>query len=57
MVATDVNLEQTNFPSPYAVAHPGDDFADAFASDVHVVPQQRPWQITISRDGETVKVF
>ncbi|MCY7319198.1 MAG: hypothetical protein LH617_10815 [Ramlibacter sp.] len=57
MAATYSNLERTNFPTLYAATHPGDDFAEAFASYVHVVLQRRPWQITISRDGKTVKVF
>jgi hypothetical protein len=57
MVPTYVNLESTNFPSLYAATSPGDDFAEAFASYVHVVVMGRPWQITISRDGEVVHAF
>jgi hypothetical protein len=57
MLPTYVNLEQTNFPSLYAATRPGDDFAEAFASYVHAVLMQRPWQITISRDGASVRVF
>lgn len=57
MGVTYANLEQTNFPSLYAATQPGDDFAEAFASYVHVVLQRRPWQITISKDGRGVKVF
>ena len=57
MVPTYTNLEKTNFPSLYAATKPGDDFAEAFASYVHVVLQRRPWQITISRGGEVAKVF
>jgi len=57
MVPAYSNLEKTNFPSLYAVTHPADDFAEAFASYVHVVLMKRPWQITISRSGEVVKVF
>jgi hypothetical protein len=50
-------LEKTNYPSLYAATQPADDFAEAFTSYVHVVLQQRPWQITISRGGEVLKVF
>ncbi|MDB5873853.1 MAG: hypothetical protein JWQ07_3295 [Ramlibacter sp.] len=57
MVATYANLEKTSFPSLYAATNPGDDFAEAFASYVHVVLLQRPWQVTISRSGEVLKVF
>lgn len=57
MLPTYASLEQTSFPSLYAATHPGDDFAEAFASYVHVVLQKRPWEITISRDGQVVKTF
>jgi hypothetical protein len=57
MVSTYARLKNTNFPSLYAATRPGDDFAESFASYVHVVLMHRPWQITISRDGETVYVF
>jgi hypothetical protein len=57
MVPTYINLKNTNFPSLYAATSPGDDFAEAFATYVHVVLMNRPWQITISRDGEVVDVF
>ena len=57
MVPVYASLEKTNFPSLYAATHPGDDFAEAFASYVHVVLQKRPWEITISRDGQVVKTF
>jgi len=57
MVPTYTRLKNTNFPSLYAATSPGDDFAESFASFVHVVLMHRPWQITISRDGEVVDVF
>ena len=57
MVSTYTNLEQTSFASLYASTSPGDDFAEAFASYVHVVLLRRPWQITITRAGEIVKTF
>lgn len=56
MVSTYANLERTNFPSLYAATSPGDDFAEAFASYVHVVLMHRPWQIRISHAGKVVKV-
>lgn len=54
MLPAYANLKNTNFPSLYAATSPGDDFAESFASYVHVVLMHRPWQITISRDGEVV---
>jgi hypothetical protein len=57
MVPTYANLERTNFPSLYAATHPGDDFAEAFASYVHVVLQRRPWQVLIYKDGALQKEF
>ena len=50
-------LEKTNFPSLYAATRPGDDFAESFASYVHVVLMKRPWLITISRGSDVVKTF
>lgn len=57
MAATYTNLEKTNFPSLYAATQPGDDFAETFASYVHVVLLRRPWRVTIAKDGQVVKVF
>lgn len=57
MVPTYINLQNTNFPSLYAATSPGDDFAESFASYVHVVLMHRPWQIRISSGGKVVKVF
>lgn len=57
MAATYANLEKTNFPSLYAATQPGDDFAEAFASYVHVVLLRRPWRITIWKNGQVAKVF
>lgn len=57
IVPAYARLKNTNFPSLYAATRPGDDFAESFASYVHVVLMHRPWQITISRDGEVVDVF
>ena len=57
MAATYTSLEKTNFPSLYAATQPADDFADSFASYVHVVLLRRPWQIAISKKGQVVKTF
>lgn len=57
MLPTYINLESTNFPSLYAATSPGDDFAEAFVSYVHVVLMKRPWQISISRNGKVVHVL
>ncbi len=57
MMETYNQLEATNFSSLYGATRPGDDFAEAFASYVHVVLLKRPWQITISRQGAVLKVF
>jgi hypothetical protein len=57
MLDVYARLEQTNFPTLYAVTRPGDDFAESFASYVHTVLQGRPWAITLTQDGKTVKTF
>jgi hypothetical protein len=57
MVPTYASLAKTNFTSLYGATRPGDDFAEAFASYVHVVLMKRPWQIAISRLGESPKVY
>lgn len=57
MLSAYSNLKRTNFPSLYAATAPGDDFAESFASYVHVVLMRRPWQVTISRDGKPVEIF
>ena len=57
MLLTYTRLKNTTFPSLYAATTPGDDFAESFASYVHVVLMHRPWEITISHDGEVVNIF
>lgn len=57
ILPTYAGLRNTNFPSLYAATSPGDDFAESFASYVHVVLMGRPWQITISREGKLAEVF
>jgi hypothetical protein len=50
-------LEATNFVTLYGATNPWDDFAEAFASYVHTVLMKRPWQITLMRNGQKVKVI
>ena len=57
MLPTYEALEKTNFPTLYAATHFGDDFAEAFASYVHVVLMKRPYEIRLLRDGTLVKSY
>lgn len=57
MVPTYSHLKSTNFVTLYAATGPADDFAESFASYVHVVLMKRPWEITIRQDGNVVHVF
>ena len=57
MAAVYEHLEATNFPTLYAATHPGDDFAESFASYVHVVLMGKPFDIVISEDGHVVKSY
>jgi len=50
-------LEKTNFPTLYAATRPGDDFAESFASYVHVVLMGRDYEVRLYRDGRLVKEF
>ena len=51
------HLERTNFPTLYSATHPGDDFAESFASYVHGVMMGKPFEIVISNDGHVVKRY
>lgn len=57
MADTYGQLLKTNFPTLYAAVHPGDDFAESFASYVHTVLMGKPWSIAVRRDGEAVLVL
>lgn len=46
---------KTNFVSLYAATNMYDDFAETYAMYVHVVLQNRPWKITILKEGEMVE--
>ncbi len=54
MRATYEALERTSFPTLYAATHPGDDFAEAFASYVHVVMMGRSHEVRLYR-GERLE--
>jgi hypothetical protein len=57
MVSTYARLKTTNFATLYAATKPADDFAESFATYVHVVLMKRPWEITIRKDGSVAYVF
>ena len=50
-------LTRTNFATLYSVTRPGDDFAEAFASYVHIVLMKKPFEIRIFRDGKVARVY
>ena len=55
MLAVYDALEETNFPTLYAATHPADDFAESFASYVHVVMLGRDHEVRLYRQGKLVK--
>jgi hypothetical protein len=57
MRATYEALEKTAFPTLYAATHPADDFAESFASYVHVVLMGRGQEVRIYRDGKLEKSY
>jgi hypothetical protein len=57
MAETYGQLAKTNFATLYGACSPGDDFAESFASYVHVVMMGKPWSITLKHDGEAVTTF
>lgn len=57
MPATYAALERTSFPTLYAATHPADDFAEAFASYVHVVLMKKPFEVLLAHDGKVVKTY
>jgi hypothetical protein len=50
-------LQQTNFPTLYAATSSADDFADSFASYVHVVMDQRPYGIWLHNGAQSEFLF
>jgi hypothetical protein len=50
-------LEKTSFPTLYAATHPADDFAESFASYVHVAMMGRDHEVRLYRQGRLVKTI
>jgi hypothetical protein len=57
MAPTYEQLEKTNFVTLYGATSPADDFAEAFASYVHTVLLERPFEIRIFHDEQLVKTY
>ena len=51
------SLEKTSYPTLYAATHPADDFAESFASYVHVAMMGRDHEVRIYRQGRLVKTI
>ena len=47
----------TNFPSLQAATSQWEDFAESFATYIHVVLDKRPWQATITVQGKVVTII
>lgn len=47
----------TNFPSLQAATSQWEDFAESFATYIHVVLDKRPWQATITSKGNIVAII
>lgn len=50
-------LDRTGFPSLYAATSVYEDFAESFASYVHVVLMHKPWRLQILHEQEPVLTF
>jgi hypothetical protein len=50
-------LQETNFPTLYAATSSADDFAESFANYVHVVLDQRPFEIRLRRGKHSDSLF
>ena len=57
MIAVYDNLEQTSFATLYSVTRPADDFAEAFASYVHTVLMNKPFEIRIYHNDKLAKLY
>ncbi|MBC3808936.1 hypothetical protein H8K52_16470 [Undibacterium seohonense] len=57
MSAVYQSLSHTSFPTLYASTTVYEDFADSFASFVHVVLMKKPWQIQIFQANQPVLRF
>lgn len=49
-------ITKTSFVSPYAATNPEDDFAEAFASYVHVVLMKKPYELWASREAQAAAI-
>lgn len=45
-------LEKTNFPTLYGATNALDHFAESFVSYVHCIIDNRPWELTLSKDNK-----
>lgn len=50
-------LRQTNFPTLYAATSSADDFAESFANYVHVVLDQRPFEIRLKQQQSSANLL
>jgi hypothetical protein len=50
-------LRQTNFPTLYAATSSADDFAESFANYVHVVLDQRPFEIRLKQQKSSANLL
>lgn len=50
-------LRQTNFPTLYAATSSADDFAESFANYVHVVMEERPYEVRLQQEQGSVNLL
>jgi hypothetical protein len=50
-------LEKTNFPTLYSALDPFEDFAESFANFIHVSVMNRPYVISVLREGKIVHQY
>lgn len=50
-------LATTSFPTLYAAMNPWYDFAESFATYVHVVLLRKPWEVQVRGIGDDVETF
>ena len=50
-------LRQTNFPTLYAATSSADDFAESFANYIHVVLDERPYEIRLKQEGRSANLL
>jgi hypothetical protein len=47
-------LHKTRFTTLYAATNALDDFAEAFVSYIHCILDNRPWELTLSKQGKVI---